>query len=226
MHKITVISSGPGSQDFMTPLAHRKASASEVLIGMQLQLSAVDTSACKCVYQESSINEILKLIERHEGQEVGVLVTGDAGIFSLTQKIIALFGKDAIKEVIPGVSSIQVGFARVKESWANVRVFSFHGREISGLDEVLAADRAAILCDKINNASELIRRLDELGLFQDKCGGTSDKGCGGPSNNRRVFVCENLTLEDEHVTEIANIDEIKGLRGWTRQIVLLLKPAT
>ncbi|KJU84359.1 precorrin-6y C5,15-methyltransferase (decarboxylating), CbiE subunit [Candidatus Magnetobacterium bavaricum] len=209
MHRITVISSGPGSADFMTLLAHRKASASEVLIGMQLQLSAVDTSACTCVYEESSINEILKLIEKHEGQEVGVLVTGDAGIFSLTQKISALFGKDAIKEVIPGVSSIQTGFARLKESWANVRVFSFHGREICGLDEVLAADRAAVLCDKVNNASELLRRMDALGLFQD---------------NRRVFVCENLTLEDERVTEIANIDELKGLRGWTRQIVLLIKP--
>ncbi|MBF0606231.1 MAG: precorrin-6y C5,15-methyltransferase (decarboxylating) subunit CbiE [Candidatus Magnetobacterium sp. LHC-1] len=208
MHKITVISSGPGSPDFMTLLAHRKASASEVLIGMQLQLNAVDTSACKRIYEESSISEILKLIARHEGQEVGVLVTGDAGIFSLTQKIIALFGKDAIKEIIPGVSNIQTGFARVKESWANVRVFSFHGREISALDEVLAADRAAVLCDKVNNAAELLRRLDALGLFQD---------------SRRVFVCENLTLEDEHVTEITSIDELKGLREWTRQTVLLIK---
>ncbi|MBF0342870.1 MAG: precorrin-6y C5,15-methyltransferase (decarboxylating) subunit CbiE [Nitrospirae bacterium] len=210
MHKITVISSGPGSADFMTLLAHRKASASEVLIGTALQLGAVDTSNCKIMYEESKIDKILKLIGMHEGQEVGVLVTGDAGIFSLTQKIIVLYGRDAIKEIIPGVSSIQVGFAKIKEAWTNVKAFSFHGREISGLDEIIAAEKAVILCDKVNNAAELLRRLDAVGLFKD---------------NRRVYVCQNLTLEDEDITEINCIEDVKGLKEWTKQIVLLLKPA-
>ncbi len=208
MHRITVISAGPGGRGYITAIALQKAGKCDVIIGTGQQLDTAGHAPGQTVYRESSIEGIMRLIERHQGERVGVLVTGDAGIYSLAQKIIGRFGKEAIEEIIPGVSSIQVAFARVKEPWLNVRVFSFHGRPLEGLEDILGFDRVAVLCDRENNAKAVLSALTGLGLF--------DKA-------RSVYVCRDLTMEDERVLEVRGPEDIEGIETGRREIVLLIK---
>jgi cobalt-precorrin-7 (C5)-methyltransferase len=112
MHKIVIISAGPGGGDHITDLARAKAKECDVLIGSGEQLAAAGRSERQTVYDEWGVDNVINLLDRHEGQRVGVLVTGDAGIFSLSGRIMNRFGRDSVIEVIPGVSSLQAAFAK------------------------------------------------------------------------------------------------------------------
>ncbi len=204
---IVVISGGPGGPQYITEIARKKAQEAEVLIGSKLQLQSVMPKKDQTVYEETSIERIMELIDEHRAKKTAVMVTGDAGIYSLSQKIIDRFGKDAVKEVVPGVSSIQVAFARIKEPWLNVRVFSFHGRPLEGLEKVLEHERVAILCDREHNSKVILRKLMDYGLLKGK---------------REIYVCQELTLPEERVIKIGSPEDVKMIEVKGREIVVIL----
>lgn len=207
MHRITVISAGPGGKGYITLLAREKVKECDVIIGTGTQLDSMELLPVHTLFEESSIERILELIAEHEGKRVGVLVTGDAGIYSLSSKIIDRFGEDAVDEVIPGVSSIQVAFARIKEPWLNVKVFSYHGRPMEGLDEVLRHQRVAILCDREHSSKVVLSALVKFGLFEI---------------SRKIAVCQDLTMENERVVDIRNDLDIADLIPGRREITLVI----
>ncbi len=204
---IVVVSGGPGGAEYITDIARRKAKAAEVLIGSRMQLQSIGPLEGQTVHEETSIERIMELIELHRGRETAVVVTGDAGIYSLSQKIIDRFGKDAVKEIVPGVSSLQVAFARIKEPWLNVRVFSFHGRPLEGLEEILKHERVAILCDREHNSKLILEKLLACGLFD---------------HQRDIYVCQELTLPEERVIKIHSKEDLERIEVKKREIVLIL----
>ncbi|WP_420267041.1 precorrin-6y C5,15-methyltransferase (decarboxylating) subunit CbiE [Candidatus Magnetominusculus dajiuhuensis] len=206
MYKITVISAGPGGAEYMTYAAVKRARACDILIGTRGQLAALDIAPSDNAIEENRIEEIINLIQRHEDRDVGVLVTGDAGIFSLSQTICDRFGKASVLEVIPGVSSIQAAFAKIKESWLDVRVFSFHGRQIEGAEECLQCPKAVILCDKQNTARAILNALLPLGLF---------------SMERDIYVCQNLTRDGEKIIEIKHPDAIETIMSAGKELIVI-----
>jgi cobalt-precorrin-7 (C5)-methyltransferase len=204
---IVIIGAGPGGPEYMTEIARQRARQAEVLIGSKRQIQAVGPATGQTVFEETGIERIMELIEMNRTKETAVMVTGDAGIYSLAQRIIDRFGKDAVKEIVPGISSLQVAFARLKEPWLNVRVFSFHGRPLERLEEVLEHERVAILCDRENNSKVILGKLMDYGLFDGK---------------REVYVCQELTLPEEKVIEIKSKEDLEGIEIRQREIVVIL----
>jgi len=207
MHKISVISAGPGGKGYITLNAREKVKSCDVVIGTGIQLASVETVSSQIVYEESSIDKILDLIAEHEGSRIGVLVTGDAGVYSLAQKIIQRFGKDAVEEIVPGVSSIQLAFARIKEPWLNVQVFSYHGRPLERLEDILTHERVAVLCDREHNSRVILSGLERIGLFE---------------REREIYICQDLSMESERVVEIRSPEDIEGIEPARREIILIL----
>ncbi len=204
---IMVVSGGPGGPEYITEVARRKAQEADVVIGSKAQIEAVKPGPEQKVYIETGIDRIMELIEQHRGKDTAVVVTGDAGIYSLCQRIIDRFGKEAVKEVVPGISSLQVAFARIKEPWLNVRVFSYHGRPLEGLEEVLKNERVAILCDREHNSKVILEKLMDYGLFD---------------GSRRIYVCQELTLPEEKVIEIGSPEDVVMIEAKGREIVVIL----
>ncbi|MBF0458774.1 MAG: precorrin-6y C5,15-methyltransferase (decarboxylating) subunit CbiE [Nitrospirae bacterium] len=190
----------------MTYAAVKRARACEILIGTRGQLAALDIAPSENAIEENRIEDIINLIERYDDRTVGVLVTGDAGIFSLSQKIYDRYGKAAVLEVIPGVSSIQAGFAKIKESWLDVRVFSFHGRQIEGAEECLQCPKAVILCDKQNSSRAILEAMLPLGLF---------------SVERDIYVCQNLTREGEKIIEIGTPEALQTITPAGKELIII-----
>lgn len=210
MYKIIVISAGPGSADYMTYASVKSARGCDILIGTRGQLAALDIATSESAIEENRIEEILNLIERYEDKTVGVLVTGDAGIFSLSNRIYERFGRDSVLEVIPGVSSVQAAFAKIKESWLDVRVFSFHGRQIEGAEEILQCNKAVILCDKQNTSRAILEAMTLVGLFDKK---------------RAIYVCQNLTRDGEKIIEIKRPDALQTIMPAGKELVLIISKA-
>lgn len=208
MHKILVISAGPGGKEYMTDLARTKVKECEVIIGSAEQLEAVEVLDDQIVHEEWGVENIMNIVQKHEGKKVGVLVVGDAGVYSLAQRFAERFGRDAIEEVIPGVSSIQVAFARIKEPWLNMQVFSYRKKTTDDIDEVLAYERSVILCDREHNSKMILSALRDAGLFKQK---------------RRVYVFQDLTFDTESVIKIEKPADIEGIDVKRREIVLTIK---
>ena len=57
---------------------------------------------------------------------VVLLASGDPHIFGIGRRAVREFGKDAV-EILPDLSSIQIAFSRIKESWDDAFLMSLHG---------------------------------------------------------------------------------------------------
>ena len=104
--------------------------------------------------------------ESRHGQVV-VMVSGDPGFYSLLPALRRRFPRERL-QVIPGISSVQLAFARVAEPWQDANLLSFHGREIA--DEVLLyrpGRTLSFLTDRLHRPREIAARLLQLDWPED-----------------------------------------------------------
>jgi len=205
--EIYIVSLGPGAEEYLTPLAKKRIDECEVVISFKGQVLP-SCLADKNIYQESGLEGVFFRLEEHADRRVALLVSGDAGLFSLAGKVVERYGKEAVREIIPGISSLQVAFARLKEPWENVKVVSFHGRKLTELDKILLAPKVAILGDRENNSRRVLYALTKVGLF---------------TKRRKIFVCQDLTLPEERIIEVCSEEDINLLKPARREIVVLLE---
>ncbi len=134
---------------------------------------------------------------------MAVLVTGDPGLFSFAKLVIKRFGRERCS-VIPGISSVQVAFARIGLDWTGAAIISAH-KEDPEYDVTLGtAEKMAVL----GGRDRSLKWIAEHMLPSD--------------GSSRVFVCEDLTTNDEKVTEVTP-EELASLRASSRTIVLIIK---
>jgi precorrin-6Y C5,15-methyltransferase (decarboxylating) len=89
--------------------------------------------------------------------------------------------------VIPGISSVQLAFAKIGRTWNDACFMSLHGRSgklAAVVKKIMENDKVAVLTDNANNVKLIARKLLEIGLKE-----------------RKIFVCENLSLETERIRE-------------------------
>lgn len=202
---ITIVGCGPGSLDYVTPAARAAVDQADALIGAQRLLELFPSSPAERVVVNANINGALDEIEaRAVHQNVTVLVTGDPGIFSLARRVIQRFGRGRCR-VIPGVSSVQTAFARLGLEWAHVKLISAH-KDAPELDSSsLAAEKIAVLLGREGSlrwiAENLVSRLPA---------------------DRRLFLCENLTLANESVREV-EAAELSEIASGPNALVLIIK---
>jgi cobalt-precorrin-7 (C5)-methyltransferase len=203
-YPITIVGCGPGSADCMTVEAICAVGSADVLVGAKRLLEILPKCPAERITVGADIEAALDQIETRRGSKrVAVLVTGDPGLCSLAQPVIKRFGRKACK-VIPGVSSVQVAFARVGVDWYGARIVSVHGREPNVSQESLACEeKIAVLTE---GAGSLPWVADLAGHMDDV----------------RVFLCEDLTLDSEKVSQVDPSD-LKDLEISSRTVVLLIK---
>lgn len=133
-----------------------------------------------------------------------VLATGDPGIASLAQPVIGRFGRESC-EVIPGISSVQVAFARLALGWQDARIITAHSRdpEVSAAD-LREAEKIAILGGREGALRWIVELIPKFG--DDRC----------------VFLCEELTLPGERIREVC-AGELTDVPVSSRAIVLIIK---
>ena len=204
--KIVIVGCGPGAADYITPAAEAAAAKAEVLIVSQRLKGLFPEVAAERIDSGTDVDGILEIMasRRDEGLQVVLLATGDPGIASLARPAIRRFGRDNC-EVIPGISSVQVAFARLGLDWQDARIISAHGSD----PEATAADlhpagKIAVLGGRETALAWIARLLRDLG------------------SGRRVFLCEELTLPAERVREVS-ADELTTLPVSTRAIILILQ---
>ncbi len=187
--KIIICGCGPGSPDYLTLAVHREVAGAAVLVGAQRLLDLFPASGADEIAVGADIEGILKIIESlWRQQQVVVLVTGDPGISSLAKPVIKRFGREACF-LIPGISSVQVAFARLGLDWTDAKIIDAHGKNPEyAPDELGKEKKLAILGGR-----------QEASAWVQSC-------CRRWGDDHRLFCCENLSLPGERISEVTPED--------------------
>jgi len=177
----------------------------DVLVGAERLLDLFPTSRAERIIVGGKIADALDAIQsRFQDQSIAVLVSGDPGLFSLSKLVIRRFGRDRCR-VIPGISSIQAAFAQIGLDWADAAIISAHKQDPEPAPWLRTADKIAVLGGREQSLKWIADNL-----FTDSEG------------DRRVFVMENLTLENETIREVRP-HELATLGAGPSTVVLIVR---
>lgn len=143
---IKVVGIGPGDGRYITPLAQEMIKAAEVLVGGRRQLETLASPHQEQFIIGNNLPAVLDYIkEQSRAKSVVVLASGDPGLFSIGTYLVENLGEELL-EFIPGISSVQLMFARLRRPWQDARIMSLHGRSIDDLnDQLLSKGTTALL---------------------------------------------------------------------------------
>jgi len=132
-------------------------------------------------------------------RNVVLLASGDPLFFGIGKRAIEEFGKENV-EILPDLSSIQVAFARIKESWDGALLISFHG----GPDP----KKRRKLEYGLGDIPSLVARYTKLAILTDReyspqkiAGELLHTGVAGHDKSAiTMYICEKLGYPDEKIT--------------------------
>jgi precorrin-6y C5,15-methyltransferase (decarboxylating) CbiE subunit len=203
--KLMIVGCGPGSPDYLTEAGRCAIRSAQVLVGSPRLLASYATPAHEQVPVGADIDAALDAVAaRREQGGIAILVTGDPGLASLAGPVLRRFGRDSC-EVIPGVSSVQLAFARLGLDWSEARIVSAH----KGIPELVPADLAAFGSIAVLPGHPRSRQW--IGDLAEAFG-----------NERFLVVCEELSLPGERIRSVSAA-EFRSLELSSRTVVLLLK---
>jgi cobalt-precorrin-7 (C5)-methyltransferase len=193
--KLNIVGVGPGNPDYVTPAARKIVHQAQVVIGAQRSLSLFtgDIKGEATVLTAKNLQDALKhaVESAKKGKTVALLSTGDPGFSGLLHTVLEsnLFDANDIS-VVPGVSSVQACAAKLALSWDNTRLFTFHD-EVS--DEEKEKLISAVKCGRTILLLPNSRGFTPKDIASFLIALETDK-------QTPVYVCENLTLDNEKIT--------------------------
>jgi cobalt-precorrin-7 (C5)-methyltransferase len=215
--KINIVGVGPGSPDYVTPAARKVVAQAEVVIGAQrsLNLFTEDVKGETMVLTAKNLHDALKHAAEtvKSGKNVALLSTGDPGFSGLLHTVLesGLVNQDEIN-VVPGVSSIQACAAKIGISWDTTCLFTFHEGNVTTEDK-----NHLLSCAK--NGKNVMLLPDSRAFPPSEIASFLIKA--GIDKKTPVYICENLTLDDEKIT--SSILEEVSQQAFQSLCVMVIK---
>lgn len=179
MGKITIIGIGMDGAATLTAEALKAAQSADLLIGAERMLKPFQPLG-KRTAAAFRAEEIVRIAEENPTAEICVLMSGDSGFFSGTERLVALLGeRGRSAEVICGVSSLSYFAAKLGKPWQSMKIVDLHGH---GANIARAAARNRLcffLLGGENTPSFVCRRLCGYGLEELRVWIGSDLGYPG-----------------------------------------------
>jgi len=164
-NKVDIIGVSPYGVSCLIPKARRLIKRADILFGGQRLLDQFAFASADKIALGHNLQEILNTIRQNLGKKrMVVLASGDPNLYGIADYLISRLGKDAV-EIIPNISSMQVAFALIKETWEDVFFFSVHGRNPDSLAEVISAhQKIGVFTDESFTPARIAGILLENGL--------------------------------------------------------------
>ncbi len=203
--RINIVGVGPGNPDYVTPAAKRTVAQADIVIGAQrsLNLFPAEGRGERIVLIAKNLKDTLKLAAEsvNSGKSVVLLSTGDPGFSGLLHTVLEseLFKAEDIN-VVAGVSSIQACAARLNISWDTARLFTFH-------DGKVPEEEKQELAAAVKRGCNILLLPDSRAFAPKDIASLLIKS--GSDKKTPVFICENVTLENENITS-STLEKVCG----------------
>ncbi|MCU0875205.1 MAG: precorrin-6y C5,15-methyltransferase (decarboxylating) subunit CbiE [Pirellulaceae bacterium] len=181
--QIYVIGIGDDGFEGLTVGAKSLLQQADLLVGPPHALALISAGAAERLEINADLDGVVERLTGGGYRRAVVLMMGDPLFYGTTRFLCDRLGKDRL-EVVPHVSSMQMAFARVKESWDEAYLANI---ATQGLDRVI----------------EQARTAEKVGLFTTE-EVTPAVVAQSLLDNRidyfTAYICENLGAPDECVT--------------------------
>ncbi len=204
--KVHIVGIGDDGVEGMTAQARRLVEAAELLLGPESCAPLLPAQLAGRLVAATNLEELVERIEAAGSKRVVVLASGDPLFYGTARYVCAKLGKDRF-EVVPHVSSMQLAFARVKESWEEAFLANLSGQSIERvIDKIRTSETVGLFTSEQWPPAAVARALLEDGVdyFQ-------------------AYVCENLGSPDERVTQGSLAEIAKESFGGLNVMILVRK---
>lgn len=180
---VNIVGVGPGTKDYLTPIALQTIQTADVLIGGQRNLELFSDLNQEKFIIKNNLSEMINFIRaKYESYKITVIASGDPGLYGIVS-FISKHLKPNEFTVIPGISSVQLAFARLQMPWQDAVILSTHGRTIDKVMELLInLPKVAVLTDAKTTPGFIAQELTKRGV-----------------SNKDAWVCVNLSYPDEEI---------------------------
>lgn len=203
--KIFIIGIGEDGLASLTDQARQLIDRADLLVGADSLLALVSTSRAQRVVVGPALDEAVAQIAAAGGRRVVVLASGDPLFYGFARYLCSKLGKEQF-EVLPHVSSMQLAFARVKESWEEAYLTDLSRRPLETvLDKIRVAEKVGLFTSEQHSPDVLARALldHKIDYFS-------------------AYVCENLGSPDERVTQ-GELAELADMQFAPLNVMILVR---
>jgi precorrin-6Y C5,15-methyltransferase (decarboxylating) len=206
--RIHIIGVGADGVAGLTARAADLLRSADFVLGPEQALNLVPDLRGERVRLGPEPQEAVAAIQARQGKgRIALVAVGDPLFYGVARYLCDRLGKDHF-EVLPHVSSMQLAFARIKESWEDAYLTNLHNHPLDRvLDRIRTAEVVGLFPSETEGAAEIARALLARGL-----------------DYFRLYVCENLGGPDERVTQ-GSAGDIAGMDFDPLNVVILVRQA-
>ncbi|CAG7633994.1 precorrin-6y C5,15-methyltransferase (decarboxylating) subunit CbiE [Paenibacillus allorhizosphaerae] len=206
--RIHIIGIGDDGPRGLNDRSVRLIEEADMLIGGERHLAMFPEAAAERVVLKGGLaRTVEELVRLRETRRIVVLASGDPLFFGIAGFIAKKAGAEAVT-IHPHLSSLQLAFARLGDSWHDAVLESVHGRPMRGLAQRIdGKEKIAILTDEENSPSALARYLLDFGM-----------------DEYEAFVAENLGGDNERFGHWTLSDMAEGGFSPLNIVILRRKP--
>ncbi|MFI4875759.1 MAG: precorrin-6y C5,15-methyltransferase (decarboxylating) subunit CbiE [Blastopirellula sp. JB062] len=205
--KIHIIGIGDDGFEGLTAQATQRIGAADLIVGVPQVLEYVESVAAEKLPVDANLDSIVQRVRDSAGKNIVVLTSGDPLFYGVARYLCDVIGKEHF-EVLPHVSSMQLAFARVKESW----------------DEAYLANLATQSLERVVQNARL---AEKVGLFTTEEHAPADVAKALLNQKLDYFsayICENLGSPNERVTQGELVEIAEQQFGPLNVMILIRKP--
>lgn len=202
---VSIIGLGDDGLDAVSESVRQMILTADLLVGSERALAKVAAASAEKVVLSADIDAAADKIEEAGQRRVAVLVSGDPLFYGRARYLCDRLGRERC-EIVPHVSSMQLAFARVKESWDEAYLTNLANHPLDAVVERIGgAERVGLFttpeCGPADVAQALmVRSIDYF----------------------TVYVCEDLGAKNETVTQ-GTIAEIADLEFGPLNVMILIR---
>ncbi len=191
----------------LSSLAAAKLKQAELIVGPAALLEKAASLPARKEAIGGDLEKLALMLDKESSREVVVLAGGDPLFYGTARFLCDRLGKDRF-EVVPHVSTMQLAFARVKESWEEAYLTNLATQPLDRvIERIRTAEKIGLFTSEQTTPAVLSERLVQLGI-----------------DYFTVYVCENLGSPDERVTRGTPTEIARQRFGALNVMILVRKP--
>lgn len=207
--RIHIVGIGDDGLEGLTNHARELIGHAQLLVGSEQTLRRVPKQAGGNAQQRLAVTDNLsaavEAISARPDDRVVVLASGDPMFYGVARFLCDKIGKEHF-EVVPHVSSMQLAFARVKESWEDAYLTDLANHPLDTVvEKIRIASTVGLFTTETATPAAVSQRLLDRGI-----------------DYYTAYVCENLGSPDERVTH-AELRELAAQEFAPLNVMVLVR---
>jgi precorrin-6B C5,15-methyltransferase / cobalt-precorrin-6B C5,C15-methyltransferase len=191
----------------LSSAAVAKLNQADLIVGPASFIEKAASFSAKKEVAGSDLEKLATMLDKQSGKEIVVLAGGDPLFYGTARFLCDRLGKDRF-EVVPHVSTMQLAFARVKESWEEAYLTNLATQPIDRvIERIRTAEKIGLFTSEQITPAILAENLVQLGI-----------------DYFTIYVCENLGSPDERVTRGTPAEIARQRFGSLNVMILVRKP--